>query len=146
MDKERIFFLVSESRILAFASTPDAEIFLEEARNAILTGDRTIKVIEFEFSVGLPESPEEGTIAMMFKNEEDIMENAALMEAFHENKLERQKEVWDSMPEGIYRLKKGRYGGAERAVSIEFCPDIGEENWNRIESAGWSRPKSKQDS
>lgn len=142
MDKERIFFLVSESRILTYDSEPNSEKIINAAKDAIRLGDRNLKIIEVEVAVGLPDSGAEDILVIQFKSESEIVMSTEMMDAFQDVKFERQKEVWDSMPEGIYRLRK-RTDDEGKQLTVEFCPDVGDKNWEKIESTGWDYNRFK---
>ena len=43
------------------------------------------------------------------------------------------------MPEGVYRLKKSRVDGCDKATVIEYCPDMGDDDWKSIESMSWNK-------
>ena len=132
MDKEIIYFLVSESRIVGFSSEPDSEEMMQYAREAILFGDRNLRIVEVQISLGLCESERIGESDVKVRHSQDIELTAEMLEAFDDSRLRAQQLVWESMPVGVYRLKRDG-----EVVTIEFCPDIGDANWQKVEMAGW---------
>jgi hypothetical protein len=132
MDKEIIYFLVSESRIVGFSSEPDSEEMMQYAREAILFGDRNIRIVEVQVSIGLSESESVDETDVNIRHSENIELTSDMLDAFDECRLRAQQMVWESMPQGVYRISK-KDGG----VTIEFCPDIGEANWQKVEMTGW---------
>lgn len=133
MDKEIIYFLVSESRIVGYSSEPDSEEMMQCAREAILFGDRSLKIVQIQVVLGLTESIYINESTVEVRHEENIEMSPEMLEAFDEGRLKAQQAVWDSMPAGIYRIQKED----DAAVSIEYCPDIGESDWSNVEMKGW---------
>lgn len=136
MDKDLLFFLVTESRIVGFSSEPDDETIMQCAREAILFGDRNLRIVEVEVAIGLPESQDYGDTSVILRSSYDIQLNPELLDAFEESKMRAQQLVWDSMPAGIYRVSKD---SDDKASMIEYCPDIGEDNWQKVEAMGWNK-------
>lgn len=132
MDKEIIYFLVSESRIVGYSSEPDSEEIMQYAREAILFGDRDLKIVEVQVNLGLSESNHTEENDVIVRHSENIELTSEMLEAFDESRLRAQQLVWESMPPGVYRLKRDGEN-----VTIEFCPDIGDANWQKVEMTGW---------
>ena len=133
MDKEMIYFLVSESRIVGFSSEPDNEEIMQYVREAILFGDRNLRIVQVEVSIGLSESVYVNEKEVVIRHSEDLEMSSEMLDAFDESRLRAQQLVWESMPGGVYRLTKDR----NENVLIEYCPDVGDSNWQRIEMSGW---------
>jgi len=138
MDKDIVYFLISESRILAQSNTPNDEVILNEARLAIMMGDRLLKIIEVEVTLGLPGTNKDNTSVITIKTSKDISNDPRFTSAFSHAKLDLQTQVWDTMPAGIYRVKKSKYDGKESCDHIEYCPDVDDGFWESIECKGWN--------
>jgi hypothetical protein len=140
MDKERIFFLVSESRILSYSSSRQDDDFQESVKEALKLGDTTFRVVEVTVNIPLPpEEDKDELIEVEIKSSCNFEPGFDTRQILAERHMEMEHDFWQGVNEGVYRIKKRRMNDKLMGVVIEYCPDIGDYEWEKVESKGWKR-------